>query len=103
MFSQQAARAFGRNICSRSRLNQPCVFHRLGTWGDSISLRTSRIFQVSNQRSSSSSARWKNRQGRDLFAREAKVQGLKSRAAFKLLEVWISPGLDLQLLILMID
>ncbi|KAA8571656.1 hypothetical protein EYC84_001647 [Monilinia fructicola] len=37
--------------------------------------------------SSSSSTRWKTRQGRDSFAREAKVQGLKSRAAFKLLEI----------------
>ncbi|QUC20446.1 uncharacterized protein UV8b_04687 [Ustilaginoidea virens] len=38
-------------------------------------------------RQSSSSSRWKERQGRDSFAREAKVQGLKSRAAFKLLEM----------------
>lgn len=38
-------------------------------------------------RLSSSNARWKTRQGSDMFAREAKVQGLKSRAAFKLLEV----------------
>ena len=37
--------------------------------------------------SSSSSTRWKSRQGNDFFAREARVQGLKSRAAFKLLEV----------------
>lgn len=37
--------------------------------------------------SSSSSTRWKSRQGKDAFAREAKVKGLKSRAAFKLLEV----------------
>ncbi|CZR60486.1 related to mitochondrial rRNA methyltransferase [Phialocephala subalpina] len=36
---------------------------------------------------SSSSTRWKSRQGRDSFSREAKVQGLKSRAAFKLLEI----------------
>jgi hypothetical protein len=36
---------------------------------------------------SSSNSRWKQRQGKDFFAREAKVQGLKSRAAFKLLEV----------------
>lgn len=36
---------------------------------------------------SSSSTRWKSRQGNDFFAREARVQGLKSRAAFKLLEV----------------
>jgi 21S rRNA (uridine2791-2'-O)-methyltransferase len=37
--------------------------------------------------SSSSSTRWKARQSRDTFAREAKVAGLKSRAAFKLLEI----------------
>ncbi|KAH0599451.1 hypothetical protein MHUMG1_02239 [Metarhizium humberi] len=37
---------------------------------------------------SSSSSRWKQRQGRDAFSRGAKVQGLKSRAAFKLLEVF---------------
>jgi hypothetical protein len=36
---------------------------------------------------SSSSTRWKSRQGKDFFAKEARVQGLKSRAAFKLLEV----------------
>ncbi len=38
-------------------------------------------------RPSSSSTRWKQRQGNDVFEREAKVQGLKSRAAFKLLEM----------------
>ncbi|KAL2876365.1 2' O-ribose methyltransferase [Colletotrichum sp. CLE4] len=38
-------------------------------------------------RASSSNSRWKMRQGKDFFAREAKVQGLKSRAAFKLLEM----------------
>jgi len=43
----------------------------------------------SRHSSSASSTRWKSRQGRDSFAREAKVQGLKSRAAFKLLEVGI--------------
>ncbi|KAH8685935.1 FtsJ-like methyltransferase-domain-containing protein [Tricladium varicosporioides] len=36
---------------------------------------------------SSSSTRWKKRQSTDSYAREAKVQGLKSRAAFKLLEI----------------
>ncbi|KAM5376821.1 hypothetical protein ACJZ2D_005308 [Fusarium nematophilum] len=36
---------------------------------------------------SSSASRWKQRQGRDAYARDAKVQGLKSRAAFKLLEM----------------
>lgn len=38
-------------------------------------------------KSSKSSGAWTRRQGRDTFTREAKVQGLKSRAAFKLLEV----------------
>lgn len=42
---------------------------------------------------SSSKSRWKQRQGRDMFAREAKVQGLKSRAAFKLLEVCVQTAL----------
>jgi 21S rRNA (uridine2791-2'-O)-methyltransferase len=36
---------------------------------------------------SSSSTRWKSRQTKDHFAREAKVAGLKSRAAYKLLEL----------------
>ncbi|KAK0644406.1 FtsJ-like methyltransferase-domain-containing protein [Cercophora newfieldiana] len=40
-----------------------------------------------SSRPSSSNSRWKSRQGSDVFAREAKVQGLKSRAAFKLLEI----------------
>ncbi|KAL8627609.1 hypothetical protein Q9189_006700 [Teloschistes chrysophthalmus] len=46
------------------------------------------IFQArSNCRhASSSSKRWQTRQGRDKYAINAKVQGLKSRAAYKLLE-----------------
>ena len=38
-------------------------------------------------RSSSSSTRWKARQSRDSFASRARLQDLKSRAAFKLLEL----------------
>jgi len=34
-----------------------------------------------------SSKRWVERQSKDRFAREARVQGLKSRAAFKLLQI----------------
>ncbi|KAF2174061.1 hypothetical protein M409DRAFT_48946 [Zasmidium cellare ATCC 36951] len=37
--------------------------------------------------SSSSSTRWKTRQSTDAYARSAKLSGLKSRAAFKLLEI----------------
>jgi 21S rRNA (uridine2791-2'-O)-methyltransferase len=35
-----------------------------------------------------SSKRWQARQQKDQFTREATVQGLKSRAAFKLLQVF---------------
>ncbi|KFY87410.1 hypothetical protein V500_06960 [Pseudogymnoascus sp. VKM F-4518 (FW-2643)] len=49
--------------------------------------RTSYALPLTRQSSSSSSTRWKSRQGRDSFAREAKVRGLQSRAAFKLLEI----------------
>ena len=41
--------------------------------------------------STASSNRWKNRQANDAFAREARVAGLKSRAAFKLLQVLHGP------------
>ncbi|KAI0383241.1 23S ribosomal RNA methyltransferase [Hypomontagnella monticulosa] len=44
-------------------------------------------FVVGCIRWASSNSRWKQRQGSDYFARQAKVQGLKSRAAFKLLEM----------------
>lgn len=37
--------------------------------------------------SSSSSTRWRTRQSNDSFTREAKIAGLKSRAAFKLLQI----------------
>ncbi|KAI8938918.1 hypothetical protein NX059_004775 [Plenodomus lindquistii] len=47
----------------------------------------SHVLATPTQRASSSSTRWKSRQGKDFFAREARVQGLKSRAAFKLLEL----------------
>lgn len=38
-------------------------------------------------RTAASSTRWKTRQANDHFAKEARVAGLKSRAAFKLLEL----------------
>lgn len=40
-----------------------------------------------SQARQASSKRWQARQQKDRFTREAAVQGLKSRAAFKLLQV----------------
>jgi hypothetical protein len=83
MLSRQALKAFSRGHSGKLFLPKQlsCIEIRPIP---RISLRTA---------TSSSSTRWKSRQGRDSFAREAKVQGLKSRAAFKLLEVcFLSDG-----------
>ena len=54
---------------------------------------SSRVFPRGTQVcAASSSTRWRSRQFKDHFAREAKVQGLKSRAAFKLVEVGCPHG-----------
>ncbi|MCJ1252173.1 2' O-ribose methyltransferase [Trapelia coarctata] len=47
----------------------------------------SSLSHASIRHSSSSSKRWQTRAGNDKFSKEARVQGLKSRAAFKLLEI----------------
>ncbi|KAF7911810.1 hypothetical protein EAE99_010992 [Botrytis elliptica] len=64
----------------------------IGIYGDNGVGRNAHVYvhvhgHVRNASSSSSSTRWKSRQGKDAWAREAKVKGLRSRAAFKLLEV----------------
>ncbi|ERT01873.1 hypothetical protein HMPREF1624_00167 [Sporothrix schenckii ATCC 58251] len=46
-----------------------------------------RPFSATTAAPAASNTRWKARQGKDQYAREAKVRGLKSRAAFKLLEM----------------
>ncbi|OAA54086.1 cell division protein [Niveomyces insectorum RCEF 264] len=45
------------------------------------------FFSTCPAAAAASNSRWKARQSKDRFARDAKVQGLKSRAAFKLLEM----------------
>ncbi|KAI4247544.1 MAG: hypothetical protein L6R40_001492 [Gallowayella cf. fulva] len=55
-------------------LADPSVFSRIGAI---LGFRSA----------SSSSTRWQTRQGRDKLATKARVEGLKSRAAYKLLEV----------------
>lgn len=49
-----------------------------------------RLRPLESRRSASSSSQWKSRQNRDRYARQAKVQGLKSRAAWKLIEVCLA-------------
>ncbi|KAI1071101.1 hypothetical protein LB507_009672 [Fusarium sp. FIESC RH6] len=66
MNSRLALHLTGREVCSVFLIQRPAA---------------------SSIRWSSSGSRWKQRQGRDFYARGAKVQGLKSRAAFKLLEM----------------
>ncbi|KAI9666506.1 MAG: 2' O-ribose methyltransferase [Bathelium mastoideum] len=62
-------------------------FYRLASTAWPLSLVKPRCLSSVLHRASSSSTRWKSRQSRDRFAKEARVQGLKSRAAFKLLEL----------------
>ena len=88
MLSQRTARAISRHIPNRCCSHLPCVILRLEALFRPIDPPRPHNAQT---RSSSSSTRWKSRQGRDSYAREAKVQGLKSRAAFKLLEVLPPP------------
>ncbi|KAH7419882.1 FtsJ-like methyltransferase-domain-containing protein [Cadophora sp. MPI-SDFR-AT-0126] len=81
MLSRSAFRAIRRTRPIGVRCDQALVCpESQGSFGISTP-------QTANIRCSSSSTRWKSRQGRDPFARDAKVQGLKSRAAFKLLEI----------------
>ncbi|KAK2615366.1 hypothetical protein N8I77_002128 [Diaporthe amygdali] len=46
-----------------------------------------RLKPLESRRNASSSSQWKSRQSKDRYARQAKVQGLKSRAAWKLIEI----------------
>ncbi|KAF7904942.1 uncharacterized protein EAF01_005464 [Botrytis porri] len=55
--------------------------------GRNARIETQMQIRSASSSSSSSSTRWKSRQGKDAWAREAKVKGLRSRAAFKLLEI----------------
>ncbi|KAI6867540.1 hypothetical protein KC343_g2581 [Hortaea werneckii] len=56
-------------------------------WSSPLCPHNPRPHLQTRSASSASSSRWKTRQSNDSYAREAKVAGLKSRAAFKLLEI----------------
>ncbi|GAB1733449.1 hypothetical protein NU195Hw_g2284t1 [Hortaea werneckii] len=56
-------------------------------WSSPLCSRSPHAHLQTRSASSASSSRWKTRQSNDSYAREAKVAGLKSRAAFKLLEI----------------
>ena len=58
-----------------------------GLTGASGATRVGLVGKAAGIRWSSSSSRWTQRQSGDHYTREARVQNLKSRAAFKLLEM----------------
>jgi 21S rRNA (uridine2791-2'-O)-methyltransferase len=68
-------------------LHSSLLSHIMFTTLSFVKPRGSPAFGVIGQIRQSSSKRWQARQHKDKFAREAAVQGLKSRAAFKLLQV----------------
>ncbi|KAI9683666.1 MAG: 2' O-ribose methyltransferase [Trizodia sp. TS-e1964] len=65
--------------------NKAIAFHPNCCCSSTTLLNRSGVARDSS--TSSSSKRWQSRQGKDKYVRDAKVQGLKSRAAFKLLEI----------------
>lgn len=72
----RTAAALCAAVCKRLRREVGAC----SAWKGALSTQHERL-------ASSSSTRWKTRQGNDAYARDAKVAGLKSRAAFKLLEM----------------
>ncbi|KAI0996996.1 hypothetical protein K3495_g11187 [Podosphaera aphanis] len=82
---QRAAKSFGLQYLSRQNsrvaLLQECLPRLVSSQPS-----TRFLFPIRHS-SSTSSTRWTQRQSKDPYAREAKVRGLKSRAAFKLLEI----------------
>ena len=87
MILQLAAKASHKNISKRPCFQLLCI-PGAALFGFTMVTNDIKVL-IADTRFSSSSTRWKSRQGKDSYAREAKVQGLKSRAAFKLLEVRI--------------
>ena len=91
MFSRYLARvSSNRAIIELSVFNTVsilCTGERLCLQYIRPCLQRETLGRYSIRHTSSSSKRWQSRQGRDRFAINARVQGLKSRAAFKLLEV----------------
>ena len=85
MISQHTVQVSQKTIARRCFSPQCFVGDEL--FGIARRVQGCRISMLCNVRLSSSSTRWKTRQGKDSFARKAKLEGLKSRAAFKLLEV----------------
>ena len=73
-------RIHATTLCLPTRF---CMIERWRRGLTSVSLQVA----GKDQKRLSSSNRWKARQRNDSFTREAAVQGLKSRAAFKLLQV----------------
>ncbi|KAI1087364.1 ribosomal RNA methyltransferase MRM2 [Rostrohypoxylon terebratum] len=72
--------------CNGSLIKSTALAVAIPTYGSHVWNHIAPI-AVGSARWSSSSSRWKQRQGSDYHAKEARVHNLKSRAAFKLLEL----------------
>ncbi len=68
----------------------PILFHRAQITINRTQCTGTPKITAAQIRLNSSSRRWQARQGKDKYVADAKVQELKSRAAFKLLEVSLS-------------
>ena len=75
--------------CTKIRSSYPCGYARSRfAYSASVWVNVKRYsLPPARNSSSSSSKRWQSRNVNDKYTREARVLGLKSRAAFKLLEV----------------
>ncbi|MCJ1397907.1 2' O-ribose methyltransferase [Xylographa trunciseda] len=89
------ARASGTNLPAYEAAckHMDAVQCHIGKAGDisgiygALRMESGLAYENDEMFSSSSSKRWQTRAGNDQFSKEARVRGLKSRAAFKLLEI----------------
>ncbi|KAL5363980.1 FtsJ-like methyltransferase-domain-containing protein [Aspergillus floccosus] len=78
---------FTQAAIAGSMLSPHRILSCWGCWLGATSSKSFRIWGPLTFQRQSSSKRWQARQLKDRFTKEAAVQGLKSRAAFKLLQI----------------
>jgi hypothetical protein len=83
MLASPGPRRCVSRLLARGAVGPICLFGR----AENITHGLLQATRLPVRSASSSSKRWQTRQGNDKFSKEARLQGLMSRAAFKLLEV----------------